>query len=134
MTATQPTLAANATAIRAFIGSGSRRRSPSRNRLADVESGKLWLSAQGGQNQRGRVEFLAAEGAAVGCLLIAAPEIHVPVFVDMRRRPGLVRRETAGGQGQCEQRGAGQPGCDVEPAKPPGANDVADVYRNHRSR
>src|SRR6266496_5308508 len=97
MTATQPTVAANATAIRAFIGLSSRHGSPSRHRLADAESRS---GAQGGQNQGSRVEFPAAEGASVGCLLVAAPEIHVPVLVDMGSRPGIVRRQAAGGQGQ----------------------------------
>src|SRR5262245_16136649 len=124
MSATQPTVAANATAIRAFMGWAPVRETPSREGLADAESLPLRLRTQGGQNRSRGVEFLPAVGPALERLRIATPELHVPVLVDVGRSPGLIRREAAFGKRQREQRRAGQSGHDMERAEPPRTGDV----------
>src|ERR1700758_4523798 len=96
MSATQPTVAANATAIRAFIGWAPVQETPSRKGLADAEFGLVWLIPQRRKDRGRRIEFPLPIGSAVERQLVAAPVLHVPVLVDVGRGPGVFGREVAG--------------------------------------
>ena len=40
-----------------------------------------------------RLQLGEPKRAAIECELVAAPSLHIPILVDMRRLPHLVRRE-----------------------------------------
>ena len=57
------------------------------------------------QEQRCRsLHFGESRGTAFERHLIATPQFHVPIFVDMGRKPSLVDVERAPEQGECQQR------------------------------
>src|SRR6516164_3012548 len=60
------------------------------------------------QHRRSRLHFGEARGALLERELVAAPQFHIPVLVDMRRRPGRVDRQPTAREGDRKQRRAGQ--------------------------
>src|SRR5580698_11546150 len=60
------------------------------------------------QHRRGGLQLGMPIGAAFERKLVAAPLLHVPIFVDMRGRPGLVGRDASLRQRQRKQRRAGE--------------------------
>src|SRR4029077_14741849 len=57
--------------------------------------------------------------AALERKLVAAPEIHIPVFVDMGRRPGHIDGEDAPRERRRNQCRAGERGDRVDRTQPP---------------
>ncbi len=59
-------------------------------RLISVPAGRCGLHPQ---NLRGGLKFGVAEGAALKRHVVAAPPLHIPVLVDMRREPRVFDRQ-----------------------------------------
>src|SRR5215468_4744544 len=71
------------------------------------------------QDRRG-LHFGEAKSTAVERHLIASPQFHVPILVDMGGTPSLIDVEAPPQDCECQQRGASQRRDGVHGAKPPG--------------
>src|SRR3984893_13242556 len=71
------------------------------------------------QHRRSRLHFGEARGAVLERELVAAPQFHIPVLVDMRRRPGRIDRQPTARERDRKQRRAGQRRDHVDGAEPP---------------
>src|SRR6516225_6580328 len=71
------------------------------------------------QHRRGRLHFGEASGAVLERELVAAPEFHIPVLVDMRRRPGRIDRQRTARERDRDECRAGQRRHRVHGAEPP---------------
>src|SRR5262245_7719383 len=68
--------------------------------LRDAEE-EVTASGSGAlQHHRSGSHLGKAKGAPLQCELVATPSVHVPVFVDMGRRPRLVERQSSAGERQ----------------------------------
>src|SRR5688500_8045225 len=93
------------------------------NRRTSSEARRLALAAE---RTRRRAEIREARAAALRRLRILAPFLNVPVLVDMRCRPGVLRIDFPGGKRERDQRRAGQCRCKMERRKAERLIEVAD--------
>src|SRR5690349_6419622 len=92
---------------------------------------KPYLSREG-QHGPGCLHVGEARRAALQCELVATPELHVPVFVDMRCGPGLLDCELACRHAKRDQRRAGERGDQMHGAEPPRVRRNGRANRRNR--
>src|SRR4051795_252285 len=76
-------------------------------------------SSREGEDGRRRLHVGKAGGAARQRNLVAAPQLHVPILVDVRCRPGFLNAELSHRERECDQRRASERGNEVHRAEPP---------------
>src|SRR5215475_9032343 len=81
---------------------------------------KVVRSNRESEDRRGSLHILVMNRTALEREFVAPPEIHVPIFVDMRGRPGDLKRKRIARQGKRDQCRTGQCGDHVRGSEPPG--------------
>src|SRR4051794_22227901 len=93
---------------------------------------KPYLSCQGEDGPR-RLHVGEAGGAARQRNLVAAPQLHVPVLVDMRGGPRVIDAKLTRRERKRDQRRAGERGDEVDRAEPPRLQRNCGANRGNRS-